>query len=294
MIFGAADVAKLPKVTPGTAVPVTQITESTVRVDVDAMMRERADQGQQQAPSGAPGDRHNRTQLFALNDARSGEKTPPEAFPSPLAGAEAQLDTPPPSDSAPAPGVRHERTQLFSMTAKPTGNAPAQREMATDITMPPDAAMRHTMMFGAQNNADTAPGLPGVTPDLLKTPIGSPATTAPNLSSDFGSRDVHSSSETSESEPSLDQVGEHSPSSSQDLAPTSEDSGDQEQAFAAIESSTRRRNTIAVIVLLLAVLTACAAVAWQVVIRQMVTQEGAQKVPNPLPKTTPPIEPPHK
>lgn len=274
MIFGAADASKppMPKVTPGGA-PVAQITESTVRVDLDAMMRERGQAGEAEASP----DRHNRTQLFAMNEARGGEKTPPEAFASPLAG-EANLNT---GSVGQAPGVRHERTQLFSMTpgSKPAGNVPASREFSNDVTLPPDGAMRTTMMFGATNNADTAPGLPGVTPELLRQPISSDgATTGPNLVplivKDLRSSPLERSFETTDTDSPI-----RSSDSSQDLAPHAEDSLEgNEQAFAAIESSTRRRNTIAVIVLLVAVLAAGSAVAWQFYLRPMLGGETPTKV----------------
>ena len=258
-----------------------QITESTVRVDLDAMMRERGAAGEAEASP----DRHNRTQLFAMNDARGSEKTPPESFASPLSG-EAYLNSETtPTGSAP---VRHEKTQLFSMSpgGKPAGNVPAARELSTanDVTLPPDSAMRTTMMFGAQHNADTAPGLPGVTPELLKRPISSDgATTGPNFSPLMGGN-VHSSP----LERSFETTDTNSPirssDSSQDLQPSPEDSLDgNEQAFAAIESSTRRRNTIAVIILLVAVLAAASAVAWQFYLRPMLGGETPTKMPRPQP-----------
>ena len=248
MIFGAAtaEAKPLPKVTAGGAVPVAQISESTVRVDVDAMMRER---GQ---PEAAPSDRQGRTQLFALNDQRN-EKTPPEAFASHTPGGQAKLDATP----SRAPNLRQERTQLFSVNE----GKPTKRSELVDATLPPDGPMRSTMMFGSPN-ADTSPdGLPGVTPELLKMDLED-ANTSPDLAptgGGVGSRNIRSDAGATQQDDEPFDGDAQSISSSQDLSPvSSEDSAD----FAAIEKSTRRRNVIAVIVLLMAVLAAAAAV-WQ-------------------------------
>ncbi len=276
----------MPKVTAGGAVPVApvQVTESTVRVDVDAMMRER---GQPADP--ATQERHGRTQLFAMND-RAGqataEKTPPEAFAAPDLNATPQAGTA-------APGVRHERTQLFAL------NGQKSKEAVADTTLPPDPALRQTLMFGGVSpvqGGDTAPGLPGVNVDTdsAEAPVDS---TLPHLSPAGQSQTTqprHVMTPPGDSEPSLegleptDAGGEGArASSSQDLPAMVDEAGDSEQAFAAIESSTRRRNTIAVIVLLLAVLSVGAALVWQLS-RQM---NSADPVRLPLPKTGAPPSP---
>jgi hypothetical protein len=281
VIFGAPEPKPPPKVTAGGGGPMAKITESTVRVDLDALMRER--EARLSSESGeASADRHNRTQLFAMNDAHGGEKTPPEAFAAlPVAGDAAREATP----AASLPGERRERTQLFSMSGsgKPEGILPAARHVAEggEVTLPHDAALRKTMVFGGPQDSDTTPGVPGLTPQMLKAATSSSTSaTGPNVSP-IGARDIRESPLERQFEKTDTSLLMRSSDSSQDLAPSSDDSGDRnEQAFAAIESATRRRNTIAVIVLLVAVFAAGSALVWLFFIRPAMAPE-MQKLTKP-------------
>lgn len=231
MMFGAVE-------TP-TANVAAQVAESTVRVDLDAMMRAHAP-GRETAPL----DKYNRTQLFAMSDAKQAKST-----------------------DAPPSGAPHlDQTQRFSMNSggQPEGGARGARN---DATLPPNASMRQTVVGATDSSVN----------ELHMTPEGS--TTAPNsLPASLGSHDAGGSSDES-SEVPFDAPPEESTEVTSQEASAAEESVEQsEEAFAAIESSTRRRNTIAVAVLLIAVLAAGGAVVWQLVLRQVVVQEKTPKV----------------
>ncbi len=257
MMFGAAAAeppksSAMPRVTAGAPVA-AKITESTVRVDLGAMMA----QGERgTTPSGVHGK----------NDALShNEKTPPEGN---FLTGDAGPDAGPPTDGA---GSRPEPTTLFSMTpgGKPsTNSAPHSRELSTsgEITLPPATG---------RQLAGTSPGVPSVATGVLNQDLQNHSTGA------RGSRSQPGNASTLE--PSSGEL----PAVADEVTdlPPHDDAGENE--FAAIESATRRRNTIAVIVLLVAVLAAGSAVIWQLFMRQTTAGDDAnvEKVtPRPVKK----------
>lgn len=177
------------------------------------------------------------------------EKTPPDGN---FLNREAELETGPSTQGG---GPRPERTMLFSMSpgGKPsTNSAPHSRELSStgEVTLPPESE-RHS--------AETSPGLTAVAPGLLSQDLQNHSTEAATGRSNLGNsatlEDVSS------------EVNAHGEEAIDTLPPgDGDEAGD--SAFAALESSTRRRNTIAVIVLLVAVLAAGSAVIWQLAVRQ--------------------------
>ncbi|MEW6431880.1 MAG: hypothetical protein AB1730_10265 [Myxococcota bacterium] len=208
MMFGRAPgTAPAPRVSAAAAEAgalgeeVRERSESTVRVDLEAMMR-----GQGEDFEGVQA-RHDRTQRYAMTD--QGQTTSPgAAVPTAETPEEVQ--------------ARHNRTQTYAMTtqqettrpdaAAPSPDAAEWGHRSGDSTLPPsfaemptlepDAppppAVNQTLVFGAQGpraNVTTDPGLdpPGVRvllePGMMTPPDGAAAarreplaTTIPNLS----------------------------------------------------------------------------------------------------------------
>lgn len=251
MAFGAPAVTapkKPPQLTaaePTEAEPEFQRSESTVRVDLERMMREHEE------PAAEPA-RHDRTQRFAMTSGT----TPSE-------GNESVQD-------------RHNRTALFAMstlqeTTKPDGKAPASTspelvgvsEATVGIdamaTLPPDnatlpASLRadqfgfgpssddppgHSTMIESQGIASTLPNLPPIAQgnhdplrlDLLSSDQGLPTVGGGTLPDNAAQDDI--------------------------------------EAFAA---QGRRRNIVAIVIVLAIVVLAALGVAWQLFGKQLLSR----------------------
>ncbi|MDX2015250.1 MAG: zinc-ribbon domain-containing protein [Myxococcaceae bacterium] len=255
--------------------------ESTVRVDLDAMMRAQEDQAGEESGESME-QRHDRTQRYAMTDSQG---TPGE-------GAASVQD-------------RHNRTALFAMSTlqettkpdamRPGGTAPelqgiidGQAEptvgfdgQSTTIppdgstTLPPNAASTRDLGFLSAPPTDTDPGTdpPGVSTllepgegqsDMMATmrADGPIASTLPNLppigreATDAAARvpirlDLISNS-------ALPAVG----GTMNEIIDRPIADVPAEAAAEQLAASGRRRNTIAIVVVLLLVLAAGAAVAW--------------------------------
>jgi tetratricopeptide (TPR) repeat protein len=252
--------------------------ESTVRVDLDAMMRE------QQEGEESVEQRHDRTQRFAMTD---GQTTPGE-------GAAAVQD-------------RHNRTALFAMSTlqettkpdalRPTGTAPeldgvldGQAEPTVGFdpadassTLPPNAASARDLGF-LSNPTDTDPGgdPPGVS--TLMEPGGGPhdmmatmradgpiASTLPNLppigreATDAAARmpirlDLISNNALPAVDGTMNEIMDR---------PVAEVPAD--AAVEQLAASGRRRNVIAIVVVLLLVLAAGLGVLWVLFGKQLLS-----------------------
>lgn len=258
--------------------------ESTVRVDLDAMMREQQE-GEESAEQ-----RHDRTQRFAMTD---GQATPGE-------GAAAVED-------------RHNRTALFAMSTlqettkpdamRPSGTAPelegvsdgqAEPTVGFDqgrgtlpsdpsTTLPPNVASARDLGF-LSNPTDTDPGgdPPGVS--TLMEPGGGPhdmmatmrsdgpiASTLPNLppigreATDAAARlpirlDLVSNSALPAVDGTMNEIMDR---------PVAEVPAD--VAVEQLAASGRRRNVIAIVVVLLLVLAAGLGVLWVLFGKQLLT-----------------------
>lgn len=264
MAFGAPVAAKKPPVvTASTPEPAegegAPRSESTVRVDLERMMREREEPSSEQTEEPAEPARQDRTQLFAMtNTEKQQQQTPSE-------GTDSVQD-------------RHNRTALFAMstlqeTTKPDGKAPAstapdlvgvsEPTIGMDSTLPPDNATLPAKLrsdqfgFGA-NTPTSGTQLEGRGTDLnttlrLNGPVSS---TLPNLPPVADG--VHSPL-TLELDPSLPVVGSGTVEGA---------GGDEIEAFAA---QGRRRNVIAIVVVLVIVLLAALGVAWQLFGKQLLS-----------------------
>lgn len=273
MAFGvqspSAKPAKLPQVTPGTVElsgegEPEQRSESTVRVDLERMMREH-DEGD------APPERHDQTQRFAMTE----PNTPGE-------GSESVQD-------------RHNRTALFAMstlqeTTKPDAKAPgrtspelvgvAEPTVGMDATMPPDnatiPARATASQFGFGGSPDDPPGVSTLLePGDMKATIrhdGPIASTLPNLPpiSPDATNAAHRNPLRLDliSEPGLSPVGPVPLEAS--LAPSTDVQND--AAVEAIAAQGRRRSTIAIVVVVLLVLAVALGVLWQLFGRQLTSQ----------------------
>lgn len=261
--------------------------ESTVRVDLDAMMRAQEEGGGDTQESVE--QRHDRTQRYAMTDAQatSGE------------GAQAVQD-------------RHNRTALFAMSTlqettkpdalRPGGTAPdlqgiidGQAEPTVGFdgpstlppdassTLPPNAASARDLGFLASGPVDTDPGSdppgvstlmePGGANDMMATmradgPIGS---TLPNLppigreATDAAARvpirlDLVSNSALPAVGATMHEIADR---------PIAEVPAD--AAAEQLAASGRRRNTIAIVVVLLLVLAAGLGVAWVLFGKELLT-----------------------
>ena len=283
MAFGSPVVPARPLPSPGTVelngdADAEGPRESTVRVDLDAMMRAQEDQSEGESVE----QRHDRTQRYAMTDSQA-----------------------PSGESAQSVQDRHNRTALFAMSTlqettkpdalRPGGTAPELQGIidgqveptvgfdaqATTVppdastTLPPNAASTRDLGFLASAPTDTDPGQdpPGVSTllepgegqhDLMATmradgPIGS---TLPNLppigreATDAAARvpirlDLISNS-------ALPAVG----GTMNEIIDRPIADIPAEAAAEQLAASGRRRNTIAIVVVLLLVLAAGAAVAW--------------------------------
>ncbi|GMU59159.1 MAG: hypothetical protein AMXMBFR34_09220 [Myxococcaceae bacterium] len=281
MMFGRVPGGAAPKVTsaaPGGEEP-KERSESTVRVDLEAMMR-----GQGAEDFDAVQARHDRTQRYAM------------AQPPPTA----------PTGSPESGEARHDRTQLFAMTSqqettKPDANAPPQPELGKrmgDTTLPPGFAemptlepdahpppaaasgpLHQTLVFGAQGGraqVSTDPGLdpPGVRvllePGMVTPPeaaASSPepiATTLPNLAP----------IERGQGLPPLrvDLPPEPSFPTSSSLPPQA--SAPEDEAMAELRASSSRRTAIAVVIFLVIALGLGLAVLWHLFGRSLLGGDG--------------------
>ncbi len=248
--------------------------ESTVRVDLERMMREHGEGSEGSESSDDDGEstqqRHDRTQRFAMS-----EEPVVEATVTPGEVSQPVLD-------------RRDRTALFAMstlqeTTKPDAKAPSST--APDLrsvheptvaldgaqTLPPDLAPPPNADFGDLMGLDPHADPPGVStlmePGSISTPStilndGPIASTMPNLSpigteaTDFANRQPLRLELVSNSD--LGSVGTPAerPMPQMDV-PT--ESG----AVEALVAQGRRRNAVAIIVVLLMMLAVGLAVAWQ-------------------------------
>jgi predicted Zn finger-like uncharacterized protein len=278
MMFGRA-----PRVTqapPG--VEPTERSESTVRVDLEAMMR-----GHTEEPDPAVQARHDRTQRYAMTDA---QRTPS-----------------PGSESVEA---RHNRTQLFAMnpqqeTTKPDANVPAPSpadwaQRPGDSTLPPSfadmptlepdgsparppAPVAQTLVFGAHGpraQVTTDPGLdpPGVRvllepgmatpPEALASAPQPIATTMPNLAPIERSQELPPLRVELPPEPSF-ASGQAQTQRNFD-APAAPD----DAALAELRRSSGRRTAIAVVIFLIIALGLGLAVLWHLFGRSLLSGES--------------------
>ena len=256
MMFGAAEAEGNPG----------KLTERTVRIgpdDLERMMREHNAKGERGAemtpPEGAPAGASQKTQMFAMSDIR------PHDASTPHEGVEAVQ-------------ARHDRTAMFAMTpetpalpplvtAEQEAFVPAERsnirfDPSLMETLPPggpdagDPPVRATMIFGAgQGLAAQRPIELMNSPELLQTSM-------PNL-------------------PSLPKE-KLVPLQSLDVAPADEPAATSEEVGQALAQQVQRRNRVAMIIVVLAVLAAAGAVGWKVlggkVFGKAVPLEAMQKV----------------
>lgn len=267
----------LPQVTQGT-VELTgdaepeQRSESTVRVDLERMMREHGEGGEGEEGQESVEQRHDRTQRFAMTDSATN-----------------------PGESAESVQDRHNRTALFAMstlqeTTKPDAKAPAantspdlhgvaeptvgfDQPLDAAQTIPPDSTIPH----GALNFRlhDDPPGVstlmePGG--DDMKATMrhdGPIASTMPNLPPIS-----HEATDAAHRAPlRLDIVS--SPALQMVPAEGAVQSSDS-QADAGVEALAaqgRRRNIIAVVIVLLLVLAVALGVFWQFFGKQLLTKD---------------------
>lgn len=271
MIFGAADAAANP----------AKLTERTVRIgpeDLERMMREHNAKGggelrggEMTPPEGSPpAGTSQKTQMFAMSDVQ------PPSSSTPAQGTQgtsqrtqmfAMSDIKPPGgETTPSEGrdavqQRHDRTAMFAMSPEAPAPliaaevAPAEKsnvklDPSLLETLPPngdDAKPRvaSTMIFGANQHGSRPQPPPEMStnPDLLST-------TMPNLPSlPKEQRQVPPADLMDTGHP--DDLPQASPS-----APA-EDVGQQLQA------QVKRRNRIAMAIVIIAVLGAAAAVGWK-------------------------------
>lgn len=280
MMFGRAPGA-LPRVTSDvTGQESRHRSESTVRVDLEAMMRGQGPDGLEAMQA-----RHDRTQRFAM------------AGPAPTTPAAG-------SESVEA---RHNRTQLFVMssqqeTTKPDGNAlPGQLGKPGETTLPPgfaemstldpDAnpppavsagpAINQTLVFGAQGpraHVSTAPGLdpPGVRvllePGMTTPPEASAgrhepiAPTLRELAPVEGGQVLPPLRVELPPEPTF-------PASAALPPPASSAAGDEE--LAELRARSNRRTAIAVVIFLVIALGLGLALLWHLFGRSILGAEAA-------------------
>ena len=285
MVFGTPPVAPpkrpLPKVTAGgddVDGESEPRAESTVRVDLERMMREHGEGGEGSEPSSDDGEsieqRHDRTQRFAMT-----EEPPIEAAVTPSEGAESVQD-------------RHNRTALFAMstlqeTTKPDAKAPSRTKPdlqsvrgeptvsvdgATTLppdghsTLPPNANIGDLM--GLDPHADP-PGVstlmePGGNLGMHETirndgPIASTMPNLPPIGHD-ATNVAHRGALRLDlmSAPDLHSVG-----TAPERQMLQTNAPDDAAAVEALAAQGRRRNVVAIVVVLLIVLVVGLGVAWQ-------------------------------
>ncbi|MEW5739036.1 MAG: zinc-ribbon domain-containing protein [Myxococcota bacterium] len=265
MMFGRVPGGQ-PKVTPNTpGQHGSERSESTVRVDLEAMMR-----GQGAEDFEAAQARHDRTQRYAMTDA----------------------STTTPSEGAESVEARHNRTQLFAMssqqeTTKPDANAPPGPQSGRlETTLPPSFAEmptlepdaqppavvppggHPTLVFGAHGpraQVTTDPGLdpPGVRvllePGMVTPPEASAAspepiaTTLPNLAPIERGHELPPLRVDLPPEPTFPA----SPALPQPIASAGDD-----EAMADLRAGSNRRTAIAVVIFLVIALGLGLAVLW--------------------------------
>lgn len=255
--------------------------ESTVRVDLERMMREHGEGGEGGADDGESIEqRHDRTQRFAMS-----EEPPVEATVAPGDGSESVQD-------------RHNRTALFAMSTlqettkpdakNPTGTAPdlrGVRDQSVSVdgaqTLPPDgySTLPPNADIGSLMGLDPHADPPGVSTLMEPGDIsmhgtirndGPIASTMPNLSpiGHDATNAAHRGGLRLElvSNSDLDSVGTL-PERPMLQMEVPGDAG----AVEALAAQGRRRNVVAVIVVLLIVLIVGLAVAWQLFGKQLLS-----------------------
>ena len=255
--------------------------ESTVRVDLERMMREHGEGGEGASDDGdSIEQRHDRTQRFAMS-----EEAPIEAAVAPEEGAESVQD-------------RHNRTALFAMstlqeTTKPDAKSPAGtapdlkgvREQSVSVdgaqTLPPDgySTLPPNADIGNLMGLDPHADPPGVSTLMEPGDIsmhgtirndGPIASTMPNLSpighdaTNAAHRGALRLDLVSNSD--LNSVG-----TVPERPMLQMDAPGDAAAVEALASQGRRRNVVAVIVVLLIVLIVGLAVAWQLFGKQLLS-----------------------
>lgn len=271
----------LPKVTPGgddSDGDSEPRGESTVRVDLERMMREHGEGGEGSADDGESIEqRHDRTQRFAMS-----EEAPIEAAVAPAEGSESMQD-------------RHNRTALFAMstlqeTTKPDAKSPppdlkGMREPSVSVdgaqTLPPDG-------YGTlPPNADIG-NLMGLDPHA--DPPGVSTLMEPGDISMHGT--IRSDGPISSTMPNLSPIGHDATNAAHrgplrlDLVSNSDlnsvgtvperpmlqmDVPGDAAAVEALAAQGRRRNVVAIIVVLLIVLVVGLGVFWQLFGKQLLS-----------------------
>ncbi|MDP1920159.1 MAG: zinc-ribbon domain-containing protein [Myxococcales bacterium] len=255
--------------------------ESTVRVDLERMMREHGEGGEGSADDGESIEqRHDRTQRFAMS-----EEQPIEAAVVPGDGSESVQD-------------RHNRTALFAMstlqeTTKPDAKSPTStapdlkgvREQSVSVdgaqTLPPDgySTLPPNADIGSLMGLDPHADPPGVSTLMEPGDIsmhgtirndGPISSTMPNLSpiGHDATNAAHRGGLRLElvSNSDLDSVGTlpERPMLQMDVPADG-------AAVEALAAQGRRRNVVAIIVVLLIVLVVGLAVAWQLFGKQLLS-----------------------
>lgn len=265
----------LPQVTQGTvelsgeAEP-EQRSESTVRVDLERMMREHGEGGEESQESVE--QRHDRTQRFAMTDSSATN----------------------PGETAESVQDRHNRTALFAMstlqeTTKPDAKAPGANtapdlhgvaEPTIGFDQPLDSAQtippgNSTLIHGSLNFNDDPPGVstlmePGGE-DMRATVRhdGPIASTMPNLAPI-----THDATDAAHRAPlRLDIIS--SPALAAVAAPDTLQGNDSQvdAGVEALAAQGRRRNIVAIVIVLLLVLAVALGVFWQFFGKQLLTKD---------------------
>ena len=269
----------LPQVTQGT-VELTgdaepeQRSESTVRVDLERMMREHGEGGEGEESQESVEQRHDRTQRFAMTDSSATN----------------------PGETAESVQDRHNRTALFAMstlqeTTKPDAKAPGAStapdlrgvaeptvgfDQALDSaqTIPPDnATLPHgSLNFGLHDDPPGVSTLMEPGGEDMKATVrhdGPIASTMPNLPPI-----THEATDAAHRAPlRLDIIS--SPALPMVAAESGVQSSDS-QADAGVEALAaqgRRRNIVAIVIVLLLVLAVGLGVFWQFFGKQLLTKD---------------------
>lgn len=267
MAFGTPVVAPLPQVTAdeGEGEPEAR-AESTVRVDLERMMREHGDEAGEESVE----QRHDRTQRFAMSDGAA-----PEGSTTPGDGSESVQE-------------RHDRTALFAMstlqeTTRPDGK-PGPNTGATDQqlnsvgsvsldgmqTLPPDGGVAGFDPHADPPGVSTLMEPGGIDVHATLRNDGPIASTMPNLppilhpATDAAHRATLPLSLVSDSD--LGSVG-----TAPDRQMLQIETAGDAAAVEALAAQSRRRNVIAIVVVLLVVLLVALGVAWQLFGKQLLS-----------------------